>query len=175
MSTMTGASRSDPPLGEALLACDPRIRSIVITLRKAYYFAYSNNRLDNSRSGRRVMYGPLFGYLPEERYPGDENEMIRFLRESTSLEAVSIDSQCFREPPNLGSLYLSAIAENSNIQTLSLSGMYHVTAECFINLMQTTTSITTFEGLGDWSAVPNAVVCMKGWRRRSAETELWSP
>jgi hypothetical protein len=150
-------SRSDPPLSEILLACDPPIRSIDVILSKDYFFAHADNDLDNSRCGGSLMQrGPLFWFLPEERYPGDENEMIRFLRESTFLETVSMCSKSYREPLNLGSLYLSAIAENSNIRTLSLRGMDHASADCFIHLMQTTTSITTLEGLGHWDDVPNA-------------------
>jgi hypothetical protein len=143
------ATSRDRPLSEILLG-NTRIRFVQLILSKNSYCAHLSERHFRCRV-EPIARGPMFALLPVNRYPNEEEEMVRFLRESTSLESVWLHGTPYCGPSNLGSRFLSAIAENSNVRTLNLGRMSDTSVECFISLLQTTTSITSLVRFGGWA------------------------
>jgi hypothetical protein len=145
------ATSRDRPLSEILLG-NTRIRFVRLELPKNSYGAYLSERhFQCGYEEEAIESGPMFAFLPINRYPNEEEEMVRFLRESTSLESVWMYGTPYGGPSNLGSRFLSAIAENSNVRTLYLGGMPDTSVESFISLLQTTTSITSLVRFSDWA------------------------
>jgi hypothetical protein len=138
------ATSRDRPLSEILLG-NTRIRFVELILPKNSYFAHlSELHFHCQRRDGAIERGPYCN-------ADEEEEMVRFLRGSTSLEGVWLYGTPYVGPSNLGSRFLSAIAENSNVRTLNLGRMPDTSIESFISLLQTTTSITSLVGLGDWA------------------------
>jgi hypothetical protein len=139
------------PLSEVVLG-NTSIRFIQVLLRKNFFLAYPSDPGPREASELVIEHGYFMPLNPEDRYPNEEEEMVRFLRESTSLEGVSIYGRPWFDgalPINLVSRFLSAIAENSNIRNLRLGDLRDTSVESFISLLQTTTSITTMR-FGHW-------------------------
>jgi hypothetical protein len=137
------------PLSEILLE-NTRIRFVQLILPKNSYFAHLSER-HFQRRAEAIESGPMFALLPVNRCPNEEEEMVRFFRESTSLESVRLHGTPYGGPSNLGARFVSAIAENSNIRTLDVGHMPDTSVECFISLLQTTTSITSLVRFGVWA------------------------